>query len=156
MLILSLYVPSILFTIFAYNKADARYGYVYDKGGNALKDVVLGLYDEKEARFVSKRVTDEDGKFRFVAKEGMYRVRLLDESFRATETKQEELKSGKKDNMIVIVGKLTVERKPIENTQPEGSSEVQNPQPEGSVGAQNPQTEASSDVQNPEMPPAGV
>jgi len=75
--ILLLYVPSIFMLITSFLGKKERYGLVKDTKGKRLTGIVLGLKDKEFGRLISKRVTDELGRFRFFIYPGQYELEVL-------------------------------------------------------------------------------
>lgn len=59
----------------------ARYGTLKSKGGVPVEGVVVGLRDLKSDEIISRRVSDENGQYRFLANSGEYRIEIVDDGF---------------------------------------------------------------------------
>lgn len=76
-LILFMYIPSIFMLFYSLLNKRERYGVVKDVKGKRLTGIVLGLKDKEFDRLISKRVTDELGRFRFFVYPGNYDLEVL-------------------------------------------------------------------------------
>ena len=76
-LIVFLYIPSFILLVKSIFGEKEKWGVVKDVKGDVLEDVVVGLTDVEFDRLVSKRVTNQHGKYRFVVEKGRYKISLL-------------------------------------------------------------------------------
>lgn len=120
--ILILYIPGILFTLYSLRNAEARFGTVRDTQGHPVGGITLGLFDEEEKRLVTKRVTDLNGRYRFVAPKSEYSITILDDSFELVSEDKIHLKSSKSDEHIVVVSDVTLQGKRSEQEPSEEAS----------------------------------
>lgn len=103
-----LYIPTIFLTLFSLRYTPPEMGVVNDSSGNPIKGLSIGLYDLTQQRYISKRVTDSDGKFRFVVPRGSYVLKLLDRDFEIVARQENIVDSKREKDMIVIADRLTV------------------------------------------------
>ena len=76
-LIIGLYIPSIFLLFFSLFGRGERYGVVKDVHGKRLSGIVLGLKEKEFDKLISKRVTDDYGKYRFFIYPGKYDLVIL-------------------------------------------------------------------------------
>ncbi|KUK77819.1 MAG: transmembrane(s)protein, partial [candidate division WS6 bacterium 34_10] len=97
--------------IFGLFKKKPQYGVVRDKDGNPVKGVSVGLRDVEFDRIVGKRITDGEGKYRFVVNKGEYQLEILEANY-------EVLSIEEKEDKVLSDGSLLIARdivvKPIE------------------------------------------
>jgi len=115
--ILLLYIPSIFMLITSFLGKKERYGLVKDTKGKRLTGIVLGLKDKEFGRLISKRVTDELGRFRFFIYPGQYELEVLSGEWKiAGGVGLENIVAKKEDVLIrnIILEKVVkdVEKKP--------------------------------------------
>jgi hypothetical protein len=80
-LILVVYIFSAVITVTPILTKREKYGYVTDEQGNKLKGVEIGLFESDFNRLVYKRVSDEQGRYRFVADKGNYYLSVLNPEY---------------------------------------------------------------------------
>jgi hypothetical protein len=85
-IILALYIPIVIGTIYSW-MYKPTWGRTVDEGDENVTGVVLGLRNLDDDSLTSKRVTDDDAKYRFVVPVGNYEVEAIDNKY--------ELVSGK-------------------------------------------------------------
>lgn len=76
-LIVALYIPSFFALIIALFGKKERYGIVRDAKGNKLKGIIVGLKEKEFDKLISKRVTDDLGRYRFIVNKGIYNIEIL-------------------------------------------------------------------------------
>ena len=75
-LILFLYIPSlILLLILLFDKRE-RFGIVRDDNGEEIEGITVQLSDSEFEKVVATRVTDADGKYRFLVDPGVYTITI--------------------------------------------------------------------------------
>jgi len=68
------------------------------------------LWNKGEKRFIAKRVTDINGKFRFVVPEKKYSLKLLDEGFDIMNEEKKYTTDRRFKDMLVISSNLVLQR----------------------------------------------
>jgi len=115
-LIIALYIPSIfLLFLSLFGKGD-RYGVVKDINGKRLSGVVLGLKEKEFDKLISKRVTDDYGKYRFFIYPGTYDLVILSSDWKLVEGQNLSDIVVKKSSILarkVVVEKFVPEEKRI-------------------------------------------
>jgi hypothetical protein len=79
--LLVLYVVSILLLIYLRLKESGSYGRVTTQDGTPVKGVEIGLRELEFDTLYAKRVSNENGKYRFIVPEGKYRIESLNDSY---------------------------------------------------------------------------
>ena len=59
-----------------------KYGVVYDEEKNLLEGIIVGLNEMEFGKLISKRVTDADGRYRFIVDKGVYELTILNSNFK--------------------------------------------------------------------------
>jgi hypothetical protein len=110
-LIIMLYIPAFAMIIFGLFKKKPKYGVVKNKSGEPIKGVSVGLRDVEFDKIVGKRITDGEGRYRFVVDKGEYQLEIL-------ETNYEVLGIEEGEDKVLSDGALLIARdivvKPIE------------------------------------------
>jgi len=106
--ILLLYIPSIFMLITSFLGKKERYGLVKDSKGKRLTGIVLGLKDKEFGRLISKRVTDELGRFRFFVYPGQYELEVLSGEWKIANGKGLDNIVTKKED--VLIRNITLEK----------------------------------------------
>ncbi len=107
-LIIILYIPSIFLLFRSFLGKQEKYGVVKDTKGKRLPGIILGLKDREFDRLISKRVTDDAGRFRFFVYPGKYDLEILNSDWKLFEGKDLTDIGIKKEN--VLVRNITVEK----------------------------------------------
>jgi hypothetical protein len=106
--ILLLYIPSIFMLITSFLGKNERYGLVKDSKGKRLTGIVLGLKDKEFGRLISKRVTDELGRFRFFIYPGQYELEVLSGEWKIANGNGLDNIVAKKED--VLIKNITLEK----------------------------------------------
>jgi hypothetical protein len=85
-----------------------RYGLVKDTKGKRLTGIVLGLKDKEFGRLISKRVTDELGRFRFFIYPGIYDLEVLSGEWKVVGGSNLTDINNKKEN--ILTRNITLEK----------------------------------------------
>ncbi len=126
-LIIALYIPSIFLLFLSLFGRGDRYGVVKDINGKRLSGVVLGLKEKEFDKLISKRVTDDYGKYRFFIYPGKYDLVVLSSDWKLIEGQNLSDIVVKKASVLarkVIVEKFIPEEKKIKKAK---SQEVLEP-----------------------------
>ena len=120
-LILFLYIPSIMLLVFSLFGKNNRYGVVRNTSGKRISGLILGLKEKEYGQLVAKRVTDNDGRFRFLADKGVYELEVLSSDWTVVNTKDLENIKIKRSGLFVknITVKKVVKEKPIKKVKVE-------------------------------------
>lgn len=86
--IVFLYLPSLFMLVLTFFNQKDRYGIVRDIKGKRLGGIVVGLKDPEFDRLVSKRVTDSNGRYRFLIEKGTYDIVILSSEWVMVDTKK--------------------------------------------------------------------
>jgi hypothetical protein len=73
-----LYIPALYFLTKSIFSKTAVYGKILDKDGNPISNKEIYLVNKEFNEVVAKRVTDENGKYRFVCQKGEYDLKVGD------------------------------------------------------------------------------
>ena len=71
-LILFLYIPSLILLLILLIGRRDKFGIVKDSEGEVVKDITVYLSDSEFDKVVATRVTDENGRYRFLVDPGLY------------------------------------------------------------------------------------
>jgi len=121
-LIIFMYIPSILVLLRTLFDKHERYGIVKDRKGKRLAGIVLGLKDKEFDRLISKRVTDDLGRFRFFVYPGKYDLEVLSGEWKIVEGNGLiDIKIKKEDILIrkIVLEKITPEVKRVKKVKVE-------------------------------------
>ena len=111
LVILLLYVPSIAMIGVSLMRKDPSYGTVVNADHKPIEGVSVGLFDVKGQRYVAKRVTDAEGKFRFIVPVKDYYVQLLDDDYTISRENRRFIKDRRFKDMVVIASELSIKPK---------------------------------------------
>lgn len=109
-LILVVYIFSAVITVTPILTRREKYGFVTDEKGNKLKGVEIGLFESDFNRLVYKRVSDEQGKYRFVADKGNYYLSVLNPEYSIIDNGNISNIKVKKDSGEIIKPNIVVRR----------------------------------------------
>jgi hypothetical protein len=88
--ILLLYIPSFVMILFGLLKKRVKYGVVKDNDGNPIKGLSVGLRDMEYERITAKRITDGEGRYRFVVNNGKYELEVLETGYEVLSIEESE------------------------------------------------------------------
>ena len=109
MLIGLIYIPAFFFLLRSVFGVTGKYGKVVNENGKGIEGVSVVIKDVEFNRVVNKRVTEKDGRYRFIMNKGTYKLDIEDENYVLKDISTIREISVKKDNEIV--GKKIVVRK---------------------------------------------
>lgn len=112
-IVLILYIPTIYMYIKSYKNNNIVYGTVKTMDGKLIKNLEIGLINSEYDKVVGKRITDENGLYRFVVQPGKYKLKVLNQEFEfAKKPKSYDYDSvSDKNEPIIIAQNLEVARK---------------------------------------------
>jgi hypothetical protein len=93
-ILLALYLISILVMLYLNNKEKKSYGKVQYVDGAPAKGIQMGLRELQFDTLYAKRITDENGKYRFILPEGKYRLESLDDRYVFVNLKENTFEVG--------------------------------------------------------------
>lgn len=109
-IILLFYIPSFILLLISMIDTRVKLGRVTDATDNAISGLPLGLKETDFDRLVAKRVTDEEGFYRFIMPSGKYNFELLDQTY-IIENDLEQFKAiDAKENPSVIAKNFKVRK----------------------------------------------
>ena len=76
-LILILYVPALIALVISLFYRKERYGVVRNQKREEMGGVVVGLTEREFSKLISKRVTDNLGRYRFIVNKGIYDISIM-------------------------------------------------------------------------------
>lgn len=121
-LIVGLYIPSIFLLFFSLFGRGERYGVVKDVNGKRLSGVILGLKEKEFDKLISKRVTDDYGKYRFFIYPGKYDLAVLSSDWKLVDGQSLSDIVVKKASVLarkVVVEKFVPEEKRVKKVKPQ-------------------------------------
>ena len=106
LIIILLYIPSLLTLFFGLWKNRIKYGYVRLEDKKPAENVEVGLFETDFNRLFRKRITDNEGAYRFIVPAGEYYIKPLNLDFTMVDKngnllKEFFVKKAKKDKLIV-------------------------------------------------------
>lgn len=107
LVLLIAYILIMIVGVVIRNQGKYRYGRVTDSEGNLLCGVELGLIEEEFNTVYAKRITDKDGRYRFIVPGGKYRLVSLDQRYRFNEEDNLSFNDENKD-IVSIARNLTL------------------------------------------------
>ncbi len=109
-MILFLYVPSLVMLLFSLFKKSEKYGVVKDSSGNVLKNVVISLIDSEFGKVEATRVSDEEGRYRFLIEgKGEYTISVSDTNYELVNPSKYEKIKVYKEGVTVLSPNLVVQ-----------------------------------------------
>lgn len=114
-LIISMYIPSILILLQSLFGKQEKYGVVKNLQGKRLPGITLGLKETEFGKLISKRVTDENGRYRFFVEPGTYELVVLSSEWMFVDEKIASNIHFKKEDIFVrnIVLKKMIQEKKV-------------------------------------------
>ncbi|MGI5897795.1 MAG: carboxypeptidase regulatory-like domain-containing protein [Candidatus Dojkabacteria bacterium] len=109
-IILSLYIPSILLIIWPIFSKREKYGIVRDEKGNRLEGINIGLFEVDFNRLILKRVSDKEGRYRFLADRGEYYISILNPEYSLVDKEKLANIVVKKETGEMIRPDITVQK----------------------------------------------
>jgi len=104
-----IYIPALFFLLRSVFGVAGKHGKVVDEKGKGVEGVSVVMKDVEFNRVVSKRITEKNGRYRFITNKGVYKLDIEDENYVLKDISTVKEISVKKDNGIV--GKKIVVRK---------------------------------------------
>lgn len=117
--IVGLYIPSILLLFVSLFGKRERYGVVRDVDGKKLSGIVVGLKEKEFDKLVSKRVTDDFGRYRFFVYPGKYELVVLSSGWRLVEEQGVVVKKASVLTKKMILEKFVQEEKRVKKVKPQ-------------------------------------
>ncbi len=102
--ILLFYIPLLFLNLFlSYDSQKSKFGVVRNKEGQVLKNLELGLREMEFERIVAKRVSNDNGRYKFVVPGGKYRLEVLNPNYEIKNLKGNALvfKSNVKKPLLI-------------------------------------------------------
>lgn len=108
-ILLLMYIASILLLIYLNIKESKSYGKVTYVDGSVVEGIEIGLRELQFDTLYAKRVTDENGKYRFILPNGKYRLESLDDRYVFVNLKENTFEVG--EAKLYILNKDIVVKK---------------------------------------------
>lgn len=109
-IIIILYLLSLLVMLYINIRDRRSYGKVTDRNGEPLEGLELGLKEVEFGTLYTKRVTDENGKYRFILPEGEYRLEVLNSNYTLEDSRDTRIKVAKGKikilNKDIVLGRI--------------------------------------------------
>jgi subtilisin-like proprotein convertase family protein/predicted RNA-binding protein Jag len=106
-IMLSIYILFTIGYLIVKGNEGKKFGFVRNSSGSLVEGLELGLMELEFNQLAAKRVTDGDGKYRFIVPGGKYRLVVLNPGYELLESKNDlfEVKDGSvevvKENIVV-------------------------------------------------------
>ena len=109
-LIIGIYIFAGITLFFNLFNKKHKYGQVFNENNKPVKGVILSLNDSQTGKLLSKRVTDNLGRYRFVVRSGMYNLAVMNSDFKLVN--EDSLKGIKinKDKGKILSPKIVVKK----------------------------------------------
>jgi hypothetical protein len=127
--LLVLYIPStyLLIKNFLGLGYENKWGVVKDTANTVFEGVVIGLTDVEKGKLISKRVTDSEGKYRFVVGRGLYSLSVLNSDLKLiTDVEDIEVKKLK-GGRYVIAENLIVDDVDFDSLKKDSTEDILKP-----------------------------
>ncbi len=120
-LVIILYIPSLVILFFSLFNRREKFGVVKDISGRRLAGITIGLKEMEFGKLVSKRVTDENGRYRFFVAKGVYEIAVLNSDWVLVDEKSVANIIVKKEDILIkgIVLKKVVQEKKVKKVKVE-------------------------------------
>ncbi len=96
-----IYIPAFFFLLRSVFGSAGKYGKVVNDKGKGIEGVSVVMEDVEFNRVVNKRVTEKNGRYRFIMNKGVYKLDIEDEAYVLKDISSVKDISVKKDNTIV-------------------------------------------------------
>jgi len=96
-----IYIPAFFFLLRSVFGSTGKYGRVVNEKGKGVEGVSVVMKDIEFNRVVNKRVTEKNGRYRFIMNKGVYKLDIEDENYVLKDISTVREISVKKDNAIV-------------------------------------------------------
>jgi hypothetical protein len=100
LLILIAYLVFMIINVAIYLQGRHKYGVVTDPSFSPIKGVAIGLRELEFEKIQSQRITDENGKYRFIVPGGKYRVEVLNPNYEIVQDTNLTIESDAKGVMV--------------------------------------------------------
>jgi hypothetical protein len=110
LVILLLYTIFLVVTLILINRRRGKFGIVYDIANYPKEGVRIGLRETEFDRISAERITNENGKYRFVVPGGEYLLEVLDSQYEFTPGTDRDI-SSKKGSVLVVNKNLRIRSK---------------------------------------------
>jgi hypothetical protein len=108
--IVAAYVPATIALFLNLFNSKDRYGYVLDEDNKPVEGVTVGLNDKEKGKLISKRVTDELGRYRFVVGSGIYDLAIMNSDSKVINEEKVRGIEIKRDKGTILVPKIFVKK----------------------------------------------
>jgi hypothetical protein len=109
-LIVIIYIPSLIALIFSFFNKKEKYGTVKDENRKPVEGAIIGLYEKEFDKLVSKRVTNNLGRYKFVVSKGLYKISIMNSDLKVQDAEKIETLEVKKEGVNVLCPNITVKR----------------------------------------------
>jgi hypothetical protein len=106
----ALYIPALLSLFFNMFSKSSKFGIVWDTEGKPVEGAIVGLKEKDFGKLVSKRVTNNLGRYKFLVDRGVYEMSVLNSDLKVVDGKELESVEIEKKGGEILAPNITVKR----------------------------------------------
>jgi len=106
----ALYIPALFSLFFNMFSKGSKFGIVKDTEGKPVEGAIIGLKEKDFGKLVSKRVTNNLGRYKFLVDRGVYEVSVLNSDLKVVDGKGLESIEIEKKGGEILAPNITVKR----------------------------------------------
>jgi hypothetical protein len=106
----ALYIPALLSLFFNIFSKKNKFGVVKDTEGKPVEGAIIGLKEKDFGKLVSKRVTNNLGRYKFLVDRGVYEMSVLNSDLKVVDGKELESIEIEKKGGEILAPDITVKR----------------------------------------------
>lgn len=109
-LIILLYVPPLISILYSYFSKKDKYGVVKDTDKKEVEGAIMGLTEKEFGKLISKRVTDNLGRYKFIVNKGLYDLSVLNSDMKIVEDEKYSNLKVEGEAGEILAPNITVKR----------------------------------------------
>ncbi len=109
-LIVALYIPALVSIVYSFFDKKERYGVVRDTDKKEVEGAIIGLTEKEFDKLISKRVTDNLGRYKFIVNKGVYGLSILNSDMKIVEEEKHSNLEIEKEGGEILAPNIIVKR----------------------------------------------
>ena len=109
-LIVALYIPALISILYSFFGKKEKYGIVRDTDKKEVEGAIIGLTEKEFDKLISKRVTDNLGRYKFVVNRGTYDLSVLNSDMKIVNDEKHSNIKIEKEGGDVLAPNIIVKR----------------------------------------------
>lgn len=109
-LMVLLYIPPLISILYSFFGKKDKYGVVKDTDKKEVEGAIIGLTEKEFGKLISKRVTDNLGRYKFVVNKGIYELSVLNSDLKFVEEEKHSNLKIEEEGGEILAPNITVKR----------------------------------------------